>query len=121
MSFERARFEERREELVAELTDVALHVAFGDGVRGPSVEVEVDLWRALDGAVRRPGAARERARPGDLSAGWADAAYRVALGHGLSRPFHELELDLWKAVRRVARQPRFAGLVDCLGSRAVAC
>jgi hypothetical protein len=120
MSFERAGFEVRRQELVAELTDVALHVAFGDGVRGPSVEVEVDLWRALDRAVQSV-PARGQARPGDLSAGWSDAAYRVALGHGLSRPFHELELDLWKAVRRVTRQPRFAWLVDCLGSRAVAC
>jgi hypothetical protein len=121
MFFERAGFEERREELVAELTDVALRVAVGDGVRGPSVEVEVDLWRALDRAVRRPATARARPWMEDLSAGWAEAAYHAALGHGLTRPFPELELDLWMAVRRVARQPRFAGVLDCLGSRAVAC
>jgi hypothetical protein len=93
-----------REELLGELTDAAFEVASRHGVKGPSVDQEVELWNALCEVVRKQcnqsGVARARSRPVDLPAELTDAAYRVALEHGFRGSFLDLRLDLWKALRR---------------------
>jgi hypothetical protein len=93
-----------REELLGELTDAAFEVTSRHGVKGPSVDQEVELWRALGEVVRKrckaPAADRGRSRPVDLPAELSDAAYQVALEHGFQGSFLDLRLDLWKALRR---------------------
>ena len=41
------------QEFAAELTDTAYHVALCQGVVGSSVDLELNLWRALGEAVRK--------------------------------------------------------------------
>src|SRR5947207_625216 len=80
----------RADEWAAELSDAALEVELRHGVAGPSVEVELGVWHALEAAAQR------------TAAGAADAAYRFALARGFRGSFAELELDLWRALRRAA-------------------
>jgi hypothetical protein len=40
-------------------------------------------------------------RAEELLAELAQAAYRVALRHGIKGPFIDIELDLWRELRRV--------------------
>jgi len=40
-------------------------------------------------------------RAEELVAELAQAAYRVALRHGIKGPFIDVELDLWRELRRV--------------------
>jgi hypothetical protein len=93
-----------REELLGDLTDAAFQVASRHGVKGPSVDREVELWNALGEVVRKrckqSAADRARSRPVDLPAELTDAAYQVALEHGFRVSFLDLRLDLWKALRR---------------------
>jgi hypothetical protein len=92
------------ENLQAELTDAAFRVAARHGVKGPSVDQEVDLWKALGRVVGNQHQTFEsRVVPVDdrrgretLVAEATDAAYRVALDHGFQGSFLELELDLWE-------------------------
>src|SRR5262249_12599204 len=91
-----------RETLLADLIDAALEVASRHGVRGPSVDQEVELWHALQNAARQP------TTPCDLVAALTEAAYGVALGHGFRGPFTELELELWRTMRRVLVRNRKA-------------
>jgi hypothetical protein len=62
------------------------------------VDRELDLWHSLGDVVRDTGCAPECADV--LLARLTDAAYRVALAHGTARPFVDLELDLWRSLRR---------------------
>ena len=93
-----------REELLGDLTDAAFEVASRHGVKGPSVDQEVELWNALGGVVlkrcNQSAAGRVRSRSVDLPAELTDAAYQVALEHGFRGSFLDLRLDLWKALRR---------------------
>ena len=43
------------EEFLASLTAAAYQVALQHGLKGPFIDVELDLWRALREAVRRAG------------------------------------------------------------------
>lgn len=45
----------------------------------------------------------------ELLAELAEAAYRVALRHGLKGPFIDVELDLWRELRVVLTQHEEAG------------
>jgi hypothetical protein len=52
---------------------------------------------------------REQGVDGDrLLAELAEAAYQVALRHGLKGPFVDVELDLWRELRRVLGEQREA-------------
>jgi hypothetical protein len=96
-----------REQFVAALTDVALEVAAGHGVRGSSVDYEVDLWKALSHVVRgRP------VEHDQFVGALTDAAYRVTLQHGFRGSFLDMQLDLWKALCRTARGSRPRPAVD---------
>src|SRR4051794_36421474 len=103
-----ANVETERDRLLGNLTDAALRVAARHGVRGTSVDQELDLWKALGGVVRKQRGSRQgnvtRARDGErcesLLAELTDAAYAVALGRGFVGSFLELELDFWTTLRR---------------------
>lgn len=103
--------EKNREHFVAELTEAALAVAVKEGTRGPSVDLEIDLWNALAVALRdradREG--RDRAEHGleDRLADWTDAAYRVLLQRRFHENFIDVQLDLRNAFRHVIRRNRF--------------
>jgi hypothetical protein len=99
--------ERGREQFLAELTDVAFRVAARHGVRGSSVDHEVDLWKALGDVVQRQPDGRER-----LVAELTDAAYRVTLGHGFRDSFLDVQLDLWRALCRAVRRSRFVPAAD---------
>jgi len=107
--------EQVREGFLAELTDAALETATRHGVHGPSVDQELDLWRALGEALRQhkapcpDGPARAEVRREDFLADLADAAYQETLRHGFRDSFLDVRLDLWKALRRVFWEGRFAG------------
>jgi hypothetical protein len=90
-----------RERLVADLADIAYPVALRHGA-APSVDVELEVWHAIDRALR-PGAAWQRLlSPGrqrdQALAAASDAVYRVALRHGFKGSFLDLELGLWRAL-----------------------
>jgi hypothetical protein len=90
--------EKRRDDFAGNLVDAALVVTARNGVRGPSVEHELELWHTLGDVVRDAGCAAGREA---LLARLTDAAYRVALAHGTAGPFVDLELDLWHSLRGV--------------------
>jgi hypothetical protein len=96
------------EQFVGDLTDVALRVAERHGLRGSSVDHEVELWKALGEVVREQERAARRGRADKVNfvARLTDAAYGVALGHGFMGSFVDVELDLWTALGRVVRQSR---------------
>ncbi len=41
------------QDFAAELTDTAYHVALDHGVVGSSVDLQLNLWHALDDAIRK--------------------------------------------------------------------
>jgi hypothetical protein len=43
----------RGEQLLAELTSAAYQVALRHGLKGPFIDVELDLWRELRAVLRR--------------------------------------------------------------------
>jgi hypothetical protein len=98
-----------REKFAAELAGAAYPVVLEHGVKGPWVDVELDLWRAIQGVLRQelrpsmgPDAAVETCMAREeVLAAVSDAAYRAALRHGISGPFLELELHLWHAIGKV--------------------
>jgi hypothetical protein len=90
--------EKPRGDFSGQLTDTALAVTARHGVRGPSVERELELWHSLDTVVS--GANCAAGRDEVLLAKLTDAAYRVALTHGTRGSFIDLELDLWRSLRR---------------------
>ena len=85
----RATVEER---LVGDLTDAALEVTARHGVRGRSVDQELELWSALGKALHTH-VPREQ-----LVAELTDAAYHIALKHGFWGSFVDVQLDLWQAL-----------------------
>jgi len=90
--------EKRRDDFAGKLADAALAVTARHGVRGPSVERELELWHSLGEVVRDTGCAPGREEV--LLARLTDGAYRVALAYGTAGPFVDLELDLWRSLRR---------------------
>jgi len=91
--------EKRRDDFAGKLADAALVVTAEHGVRGPSVERELELWHSLGNVVRDSNCAP--CRDESVLAELTDVAYRVALAHGARGSFVDLELDLWRSLRRV--------------------
>jgi hypothetical protein len=104
-----------RDRFVGELTDAALEAAARYGVQGPSVEQELELWEALGRVVQEQGEQPRGPECEQLLGELTEAAYEVALGHGFRGSFAEVELGLWRALRRAfakvrtARRPRAEG------------
>jgi hypothetical protein len=93
------------EEFAGELTDVAYPVALKHGVKGTSVDIELDVWRAFRTALGqriRPAALENRRIGEEASAELSQAAYQVALRRGFSGSFLDVELDLWRALSLVS-------------------
>jgi hypothetical protein len=96
----------------ADLTEAAYQVAGEHGVAGSSVDVELDLWKALGAVVRKTGRpTRYQFDREALLADLTDAAYQVALRNGTEGAFIDLELDLWRALDKVVGRAKYAGLV----------
>jgi hypothetical protein len=91
-------FGSKRDHLTGKLADVAFAVTARHGVRGLSVERELELWHSLGDVVRESSCAADHRE--DLLAELTDAAYQVALAHGTAQPFVNLELDLWRSLRQ---------------------
>jgi hypothetical protein len=98
------------EECAGVLTDAAYPVVLRHGVKGSSVDVELDVWKAFRKELsRRPLTAAASADVDDCgslvleetSAQLTEAAYQVALRRGFSGSFIDVELDLWKALSKV--------------------
>jgi hypothetical protein len=89
-------FGSENQRVAADLTDAALGVAARHGVRGSSVDVELDLWHALDRAAlaKKPAHLREQ-----CSGALTRAAYDIVLRRGFSGSFVDMELDLWQTLR----------------------
>jgi carbon storage regulator len=86
------------------------------GVQGKSIRLGIsappevavhreELWREIQ--VEDPGFAEEETTPDsadELAAELSDAAYQVALRHGLKRTWIDAELDLWRALAETIRK-----------------
>jgi hypothetical protein len=94
------------DERAAALGDSAFQILTRHGVKGESVDLELELWRAIRAVLRR----RERyahvlgpvvggRQPGSETAEVTAAAYDVALRHGFGTSFLDLELALWSDLR----------------------
>ena len=96
------------EQFLATLTDAAFEVTARHGLRGSSVDHEVELWNALRGVVHDQQRAERRGRTERASfvAQLTQAAYQVALDHGFMGSFVDVELDLWSALCHVVRRGR---------------
>jgi hypothetical protein len=86
------------DDLGAELAEAAYPVVLRHGARGSSVDVELDVWRAIRRVLRTT----DREAP-DLLAELASAVYGVALRHGFRDSFVDVELDLWHALEAGGR------------------
>jgi hypothetical protein len=86
------------------LSAAAADVALEHGVQGPSVGLELDLWRAVRTVVHAEQARGRLCE--DALAAVTVAAYRTALRHGFRGAFVNLELDLWEALERVCQEYR---------------
>jgi hypothetical protein len=53
MTVTRANFDPRLEEFLAELTAAAYRVSLRYGVKGSSIDLELDLWRELRAVLRQ--------------------------------------------------------------------
>src|SRR5262245_18040520 len=96
----------RREMFVAELTEAALEAVSRYGIRGSSIELEIDLWNQLESALGRLADASDHGcdhRVAEL----VRAAYVATLLHGIEGSFLDVELELWRSLRRVVRHNRF--------------
>jgi hypothetical protein len=103
------------DDFLADLTEAAYRTAVMYGVEGPSVDVELNLWKALGTVVRKASSpSRTRLQSGyeialeDLLAELTAAAYQVSLQQGIEGPFIDLELELWKALAKVVWQAKYA-------------
>jgi len=93
--------ESARDVFLGDLTEAALAAAARHGVKGTSVDLELELWNALQKSTTR-GTSWD-----DRLARWTEAAYRVVLGHGFTSSFVDLKLDIWDTLHRVVRVRRF--------------
>lgn len=100
--------QERREVLASELADAALQAVARQGVRAPSVDLEIGLWKALGHTLGRLEAEAPPTADGceQRVASLARAAYETALSGGIRGSFLDLELGIWNAVRQVVRRQR---------------
>jgi hypothetical protein len=102
----------RPEDLAAELTGAVYPLVLRRGPKDRWINVELALWRALTETVeewarRRPPAACSLALEAwreDLLMDSTRSASAIARESGIAGPVGELKLDLYRAVRVVARR-----------------
>ena len=102
----------RIENFAAELTLAVYPLVLRTGLKDSWIKVELDLWRAVAEVLkkwdrRRPSAASaaelEAWREGFL-VDLTESAFDIALNNGIKRSRFDLELGLYRAVRRVTRR-----------------
>ena len=96
------------DDIAAELSDAALAEASRHGVRGYSIERELEIWKALEPIVSQRIEQTQPSTCEDFTAELAEAAYEVTLAHGFHGSFLDLQMGLWKAIRRVLRESGLA-------------
>lgn len=90
-----------RENWAAELTDSALELAARHGVRGMSVDQELELWHTLRRAASKRSDCRDNSTScqDQLAARLSDEVYGAILHRGFEGSFLDLRLDLWQTLR----------------------
>jgi hypothetical protein len=92
-----------RDDFAAHLTDAALKLAARHGVRGASVDQELDIWRALSQEMgKSPKVSRDCATPAcqeNFAARLTDAVYVAILKRGFDGSFLDVRVDLWNTLR----------------------
>jgi hypothetical protein len=92
-----------KDRLAAELTDLAYLVVWRQGVQGFSVDVELVIWKAIDGTLQelfQPLLARSvptAPTSAMVLARLVEAVYQVMLHRGFRGTFVDMELGLWDA------------------------
>lgn len=93
------------ERWAAELTEATLALATRHGVRGTSVDQELELWHTFQRAARKPNVECAQGSPAcreQIAAKLTDDVYGVILRRGFEGSFLDLRLDLWNTMRREA-------------------
>jgi hypothetical protein len=80
----------RKDRVAGELAEQAYPLVLRQGVKATSVDVELGVWKAIEGTLQEVGCSEET--PARLT----EAVYELALERGFEGPFLDLELDLWK-------------------------
>jgi hypothetical protein len=97
----------------ADFADAAYVVLLGSGTCGSWIDLRLDVWRALAGSINKCAEQKSLALgdPDDvqpwreaLVAEVSDAIYRTALRRGLRRSFLDVEVGLFRALRRVVER-----------------
>jgi hypothetical protein len=102
----------RLENFAAELTRAVYPLVLVRGLKGSWIEVELGLWRVLAGTVKKWAGQQPSAAPSEELDAWregllvdlTESAFSIAVRNGIKGSLLELELGLYRAVRRVARR-----------------
>jgi hypothetical protein len=92
-----------KDRVAGELTDLAFPVVLRQRVKGPSFDMELSIWKAIDGTLQellRPLSAGTIQRPpasAIVLARLAMAVYQAALRSGFRGTFADVEFGLWDA------------------------
>src|SRR5436309_433387 len=109
MVIARSAARERREALASELAEATLRAVAPQGVRAPSIDLEIRLWKALGQTLGQLASDPTPNRDGceDRLAKLALTAYEAALAQGIQGSFVDLEPRIWRELRQVIRRNRF--------------
>jgi len=94
-----------QDRLADELTDLAYPMAVRQGVEASSVDVELDVWKAIRGVLQEiplpcpPADASSQPVSDEALARLTEGVYQAVLRRGFRGPFTDLELGLWQAFR----------------------
>jgi hypothetical protein len=92
-----------KDRLAGELSDLAYPVILRQGIQGFSIDVELVIWKAIDGTLHellQPLLARSALTPpasGIVLARLAQSVYRVVQRRGFRGTFADVEFGLWDA------------------------
>jgi hypothetical protein len=96
-------FKTLKDRLAGELTDLSYPVILRQGVKRSSVDVELAIWKAIDGTLQemlQPRVARAAQTPpawGIVLARITKVVYQVARRHGFPGTLADVEFGLWDA------------------------
>jgi hypothetical protein len=102
----------RLDNFAAELTRAVYPLVLRRGLRDSWLKVELGLWRAMAETVQKWARQQPAAASADELEAWreglvvdlTESAFSVALNNGIKGSLHDLELSLYRAVRRVTRR-----------------
>jgi hypothetical protein len=102
----------RIENFAAELTRAVYPIVLRRGLKDSWLKVELGLWRALAVTIKKWVRKKPPAAASDEFEAWGEglvvdlteSAFDIALNNGIKRSRFDLELGLYRAVRRVTRR-----------------